>query len=222
MQKQIFEQIYKFISQHKELKIWIRCDDVGKKNDKFSRLNNLFIHYNTKAYYAVVPDFLCEQTINEIDKNKNVRIIQHGVSHTNNRANNMLELVDNNIIVSQCIEKGKQLQQVFGDKYCQILCPPWNKLEAGASYKLKNHYRGLSCYKNHSSEFDININATLDIIDWATCSYRGHEVVFEKIQQQANSGLIGLCLHHSKMNDDAFSFVEFVVSNFGDRICFVD
>lgn len=201
------------------LKIWFRCDDVGINHPNFTRLNHLLKENNVKSYYAVIPELLDEKVIEQINKNKNVLIMQHGIRHQKNSPL-QIEIIDDESVINSCIQGHYKLNDIFKNKYTHILCPPWNKLDKGAEVKLSKHYKGLSCYKNYKSEFSKDINVNLDIINWKAEEYMGHGEVFCKMQSLCE-GYIGFCLHHFQMNEEAFEFVEYIVKNFNDKICFV-
>lgn len=220
LNKRIKEEITNLFNNKTDLKIWFRCDDVGIISDKFIRLNNLFIKHNAKSYYAVIPCALQDQTLNEINKNKNVLIMQHGISHKNNSLDKEMELIDNEVVINECIKNIDKLKNIFGYRYSGILCPPWNKVELGAEQKLSKYYKGLSSYLNNKSGFLLDMNSNIDITDWKTATYRGHEKILEKIKNVIDGNVIGFCIHHNQLNEDAFEFIEFIVSNFNKYIKF--
>ena len=205
-------------STNKDFKLWFRCDDIAVASKKFVKMNSIFKKYDTKCYYAVIPNLIEDSVIKEINSNPNIFVMQHGISHKNNGTNVALELIDNKHIIDECIEKITFMKDAFGNKFNNILCPPWNKIEQGAEKILSNFYDGLSTYFCNESCFKFDLNPNIDIIDWTTGNYKGHKFIVEKMKARLYTNYIGFCLHHNHMNDDAFDFIEYIVSNFNDKI----
>ena len=66
----------------------------------------------------------------------------------------------------------------------------------------------------------MDINSNIDITDWKSAQYRGHEKILEKIKSVIDSNVVGFCIHHNQLNEDAVEFIEFIISNFSKYINF--
>ena len=194
--------------------IWFRNDDVGRKSDKFFRLNNLFDKYGVSICYAVIPTMLNVEVQEAIKKNAYSVVFQHGYSHQNNSiSGKQVELSDDiniNQLKKKVLEGKKTLEAAFGKQFRAILVPPYNNIDIKIQSALQNDFEGSSTYKSNKTSFNRLINPNCDIVDW-DANIVSMQYISSQIDE-VKGEVLGVLLHHKYLNEETFSLLENLLS----------
>lgn len=202
--------------------IFFRADDVGIPGKQFLRLMDLFIKYRVPLCLAVVPAWLTGQRWSQMK-----RIAgdiddlwcwhQHGWRHLNHEgAGKKQEFGPSRSVVQSrtALMKGRsRLELLMEDRFYPAFTPPWNRCNL-RTLELLNELGYHAVSRSYGSRPappaglpDLAVNVDLHTRKEAGGA-TGRQNLFRELHQGLSSDLCGIMIHHRRMNDTAFGFLE--------------
>lgn len=196
----------------KKVLLWVRVDDVGIYANNFELLCKMLVKHNIPVLFAVIPSLLDANTIKVLSSIKTGIISQHGYSHLNYNSSYQCELSDNrdlNILLKE-IRNGKNyLKQTFGDRFYNILTPPFNKIDSRCANILKDEFACASIFGNSKTVFKKDFNPNVDIINWHINKFENENFILKQIQNALNNyTYIGICIHSEYLNKESLTILD--------------
>lgn len=205
--------------------VFFRADDVGVPGPRFRRLVHLFRTYRVPLTLAVVPAWLTEprwQRLREICGNDRVLWgwLQHGWRHLNHESQGKKQEFGPSRPLSdkqKDLHLGFQrLSRLMGEHLLPAFTPPWNRCDQETLGVLQN-----MGYKALSSSQGPKPAVTLAIPDYAVnvdlhCrkdkdAASGWQNLFEELRESLGRGFCGIMIHHQRMNEEAFAFLNILL-----------
>ncbi len=218
-------------SQPEDVLIFFRADDVGVPSENFSRLISLFYRYKIPLSLAVVPVWLTHQRWDHLKAlTGNIFSLwcwhQHGWRHVNHSGIGKKYEFGQSRSSSQIradLKNGmERLKKIMGENFYPIFTPPWNRCDYNTIKQLKNlRYKAISRNSGDKpgnpegiAEYNVNVDLhTRKENDPET----GWENLFGELGQALANGLCGIMIHHQRMNDHAFTFIESLFQAFANK-----
>lgn len=203
--------------------IFFRADDVAVPSKKLSRLMELFTFYRVPLSLPVVPAWLTGPRWKHLKKmgQKTPDLWcwhQHGWRHVNHEMKGKKQEFGPSNPPSQVrldIVRGRsRLETLMGKSFYPVFTPPWNRCNRNTLELLKKlGYHAVSRSYNSQPpspkglpDFQVNVDLhTRKEKDPLT----GWDNLFSEFRQAMVNGLCGVMIHHQRMNDAAFDFLEF-------------
>ncbi len=216
------------LKKNEKLTVFFRADDIGPPSKNFSRMMDLFIKYKTPICLAVVPvwmtqarwdemmpfvekagDLFCWHVHGYMHKNYEVE----GKKHEFGPARNLEGLFND-------LSKGrKRLERIMGNYLTPVFTPPWNRCSFETMEQLGQlGYKGISRsygskslppdgFKDFPVHVDLHTRKDKD-------AQTGWENLFSEFKSRMKIKPCGIMLHHMRMNDAAFIFLEYLLELF--------
>jgi peptidoglycan/xylan/chitin deacetylase (PgdA/CDA1 family) len=212
-------------SEKKSARIFFRADDIGVPGKQFNRLIDLFKRYEAPLSLAVVPAWLTPMRWSALMKICQDTLSlwcwhQHGWRHKNYE--NLLKKQEYGPsrtpadIESELLRGRKRLASLMKERFYPLFTPPWNRC-SGETLELlrKLNYRAVSRYQNAMPAAprglpDISVNVDLHTRK-ETRAEDGWKNLFEELGAALSSGFCGIMIHHQRMNDAAFVFMDILL-----------
>ena len=213
-------------SRGQQIDLFFRNDDVGEDDLILQTMLGLFLRYQTPLNLQIIPGRLTPAAIETIGKAWNEKpglfeLNQHGWMHVNHESlGRKCEFGPSRSFDQQCedIERGKKiLEEVFGDAFCPVFTPPWNRCTVETFRALEQlGFRALSKFHGDSPASTYNIrevSVTLDLYRWqgGAMMKPPNELVDELIRQIEELPMIGIMLHHRVMDEKAYEFLALLL-----------
>jgi len=201
--------------------IFFRADDVAVPGAAFERMMDLFTTYRTPLALAVVPAWLTTDRWAYLVKwsgNDNLWCWhQHGWRHKNHeragkRSEFGAERRRSDII--QDLEKGRyRLENLMGSAFCPVFTPPWNRCDRRTLYALRETgCRAVSLDVGSLQPVPAELNVIPVHVDLhtrkETDAEQGRRHLMAELRSALAGGTCGIMIHHQRMNDAAFRFLE--------------
>ena len=211
--------------------VFFRADDVAVPGKRFARLLELFTEYEVPLSLAVVPAWLTRprwQHLKELGKNKPSLLCwhQHGWRHINHEMNGKKQEFgpDRSItLVREDLIRGRsRLEDLMGKAFYPVFTPPWNRCSLDTLVLLNElgyHAvsRNLGSWPPAPDELpDFPVNVDLHTRKEAD-PVEGWDRLLDELGKAISSGLCGIMIHHQRMNNMAFSFIDILLKIFLDR-----
>ena len=202
--------------------IFFRADDVAVPSRQFSRLTKLFNLYRVPLALSIVPAWLTGARWEQLKKSgqKTPDLMcwhQHGWRHINyEKEGKKQEFGPNRShdkIRKDIINGRDRLEILMENSFYPVFTPSWNRCSLTTLNVLKElGYYAVSRIKgsrppspNGLVDFQINIDlhtrkGTNPIEDW--------DCLFTELSQAISSGTCGVMIHHQRMTDAAFNFLD--------------
>jgi hypothetical protein len=205
--------------------IFFRADDIAAPGNQFSRLIKLFSQYKVPLCLAVVPAWLTRPRWLAIERvgEKNASLWcwhQHGWRHINHEITGKKQefgAARPRADLEHDIGYGKRrLENLLGNVFYPAFTPPWNRCDQKTLDVLKElDYAAISRSRGSKPpppegllNFDVNV-------DLHTRKEKrpgaGWDNLFSDLQQAIGSGRCGIMIHHQRMNQAAFDFLEILI-----------
>lgn len=208
----------------KALQVFFRADDIGRVDESFSRLMDAFQAHAMPLCLAVVPDWLdkdCRQALRKFRPDAPLWCWhQHGRSHRNHELQGKKgEFGDarSREAIRNDLAGGREiLVQAFGDLFYPVFTPPWNRCGAATLELLRElDFKAVSRAKGARPSAagilpDLAVNVDLHTrreSDFAA----GWRNLLAEFGAAADSGQMGIMLHHRQMNEAAFAFLDLLL-----------
>ncbi len=218
-------------TQQKVTTLFFRADDIGIPSKNFSQMISLFQKYSVPLCLATVPTWLTDIRLAQLQKDtgKNNSLFcwhQHGWLHKNYEdtgKKHEFGISRKKETIKQNLSDGKErLQQILGDEFGPFFTPPWNRCSQDTIASLVElNFQALSRSKGAQPKTpatlpDIQVN-----VDLHTRKEESQQDAVTNILQELNlalsSGQAGIMLHHQRMNDLSFVFLETLLSLFSSH-----
>ncbi len=206
--------------------VFFRADDIGVPSKNFSRMMDLFIQYRVPLCLAVVPAWLttCRWDFmeNMIAGHEDLFCLHmHGWRHINYETKGKKQEFGPSRSPHEIfhdLRMGKiRLESIMKDNFFPFFTPPWNRCSSETMQGLKQMgFYGIS--RSHGAtpivpekllEFPINVDLHTRK---EKSSHQGWQNLFREIELGLESGVCGIMLHHMRMNDHAFIFLEHLLN----------
>lgn len=202
--------------------IFFRADDVAVPGKQFVRLMELFTRYRVPLSLAVVPVWLTgsrwEQLKGLARKDPSLWCWhQHGWRHLNHEVEGKQQEFGGSRSPFQIREdllRGRHyLEMHMGEEFYPVFTPPWNRCSTATLELLKElGYYGVSRSQGSLPpppeglpDFQVNVDLhTRKELD-AEESWSG---LFAELKSALLGGSCGIMIHHRRMNDAAFAFLD--------------
>ncbi|CAB1078821.1 FIG00597230: hypothetical protein [Olavius algarvensis Delta 1 endosymbiont] len=209
-----------------ETHIFFRADDIAVPGQQFSRLLQIFSRYHAPLCLAVVPAWLTRprwSALWRIAQNAGSRWCwhQHGWRHTNHEIEGKKQEFGparSRAELEHDVSCGRQrLENLLGKEFYPVFTPPWNRCDQKALDVLEHlGYAAVSRSRGsrpRSSEglpgYDVNVDLhTRKEKTPAT----GWSNLLDELQLAIASGRCGIMIHHQRMNQAAFDFLEILLA----------
>ena len=205
--------------------VFFRADDVAVPGKAFIRLMDLFSQNRVPLSLAVVPTWLTgsrSQIIKEmIRKDSSLWCChQHGWRHINHETTGKKQEFGESRFRAQIqtdLLRGKRkLESILGNEFFPVFTPPWNRCSSITLEILKElGYYGVS--RDFDSKPDppdglpdFSINVDLHTRKEGDPSL-ALDNLLDEIEHGISKGLCGIMIHHQRMNDLAYVFLEIFI-----------
>jgi len=209
-----------------ETHIFFRADDIAAPGQQFVRLLQIFSRYRAPLCLAIVPAWLTRprwSALRRIARTNGSRWCwhQHGWRHTNHEVEGKKQEFGparSRADIEHDISCGRhRLEKLLDKEFYPVFTPPWNRCDQKAldvlellGYAAVSRSRGS---RPKSSErlpsYDVNV-------DLHTRKEKspaaGWSNLFDELQQAIASGCCGIMIHHQRMNQAAFDFLEMLLT----------
>jgi peptidoglycan/xylan/chitin deacetylase (PgdA/CDA1 family) len=214
-------------SAQKSARIFFRADDIGVPGKQFNRLIDLFKRYEAPLSLAVVPAWLTTMRWSALMKIcRGTSPLwcwhQHGWRHKNYenlmKKNEYGPSRTTAEIEFELLRGRKRLASRMKERFYPLFTPPWNRCSGETlGLLVKLDYRAVSRYQNAMPAAprglpDISVNVDLHTRK-ETRAEDGWKNLFEELGAALSSGFCGIMIHHQRMNDAAFGFMDILLDH---------
>jgi hypothetical protein len=161
-------------------------------------------------------------------------VLQHGFAHINHAPEGAKksEFGDDRPLADMLadIDAGRaRLTSLFGDRFCPIFVPPWNRFSDALVAPLKKSgFQGLSAYGPRQRNATLaTVNCHADPIDWrGGRGFVGEEAILEQIVDHLSarrtgtadtSEATGLLTHHRDHDPAGWRFLANLIQTIADH-----
>jgi len=211
-----------------ETELFFRADDIGVPSKNCRHMLALFARHHIPLHLAVTPAWLSEtrwQILREWAGKEDSLWIwhQHGWRHQNHQKSGKKGEFgqDRSSEAKQAdIIKGREkLIGLMGTDFAPVFTPPWNRFDtvtggilAEAGYRAVSRSVGEmkkvplpACLPDYAINVDLHTRSE-------ALPQNGLQTLLDEFRQAMDSGRIGIMLHHQRMNDASFSFLDSLLS----------
>jgi peptidoglycan/xylan/chitin deacetylase (PgdA/CDA1 family) len=205
--------------------IFFRADDIAVPGSNFTRLLKIFSHYRVPLCLAVVPAWLTRLrwlTLKGVAQDAGSRWCwhQHGWRHVNHEVEGKKQEFGptrSRADLAHDIGCGRQrLEKLLGKDFYPVFTPPWNRCDPKALDVLEDlGYAAISRSRGSRppsskglASFEVNVD--LHTRKEKTPAAGWHNL-FDELQQAIASGRCGIMIHHQRMNQAAFDFLDILL-----------
>ena len=205
--------------------VFFRADDAAVPGKQFARLMDLFTRHRAPLSIAVVPAWLSRtrwQCLKSLGRAAPSLWCwhQHGWRHANHEPTGKKQEFGPGRSLSgiygDLAGGRRRLENLLGKAFYPIFTPPWNRCDFRTLELLKEFgYRAVSRHRGSLPpspqglpDFCANVDlhtrkAVNPSTDW--------DRLYSEFEESMASGLCGIMIHHRKMNDLSFFFVDTLV-----------
>jgi len=207
--------------------IFFRADDIGAPGDNCRRMMEIFRTHQIPLHMAVTPAWLSESrwvTLKEWAGNDDIFCWhQHGWRHVNHQQTGKKGEFGTGRTKAdkkEDLAKGAvKLEKIMGDDFQLFFTPPWNRFDPETAEALAE--LGFKAVSRSSGEMkkvplpdtlpDIFINVDLHTRSEADPA-ESWNALMDEFEAAVETGRVGVMLHHQRMNDAAFEFLDTCLS----------
>jgi peptidoglycan/xylan/chitin deacetylase (PgdA/CDA1 family) len=203
--------------------IFFRADDVAAPGEACRRMLETFARHGLPLHLAVTPAWLTPARWDVLRRWAGERDLwcwhQHGWRHVNHqREGRKGEFgVDRSVADKRAdLARGRdRLAAIMGARFSPVFTPPWNRFDAQtAQLLLEAGYVAVSRSDGAQRRVpmpgnlpDIPVNVDLHTRRESDPA-QGITALLVEFEAALASGRVGVMLHHQRMNDAAFSFLD--------------
>ena len=208
--------------------MWWRDDDATCPTPALARLLDAAATHGVPLCLAAIPNLVREELLTLLERDVNVVVAVHGVSHKNFAAagEKKCEFVESrspHAMADELVEGREKLIAVAGRRTVPVLVPPWNRVSRALVPLLPGlGFRGLSTYGDRGARAPTpglrQVNCHIDPIDWrgsrdfigvagALEQLIGH-LARRRLGNADPAEPTGLLTHHAVWSDAAFAFLQ--------------
>ncbi len=205
-------------------RLWLRDDDAVEPTNELETLLGLSRQFDVPTVLAVIPALVSYALADRVKDNKLVSIAVHGHAHINHAPEKQKKCElglhrDKQIVLDELAAGRAKLVQMFGDRFINMLVPPWNRIDAELVISLASI--GLTTLSTFgwqnfpASSGLLQHNTHVDIIDWK--GTRGgrpvNDLVIDlaetlSIARQQGGAPVGILSHHLVHDENAWKFLD--------------
>jgi hypothetical protein len=217
-------QVTDFFSSYQGT-LFFRADDIGVTGNQFTRLIQIFSKYAVPLSLAVVPAWLTRarwRTLKNLcDQSSTLWLWhQHGWRHANHETTGKkaeFGASRSRDALIHDISSGKaRLENIMGNDFTPVFTPPWNRCSGSALTVMKAlGFLAVSRSKDAkppapSGLPDFSVNIDLHTRK-ETSPHESWTNLIQEFRSGASTGACGVMIHHQRMNDNAFVFLEILL-----------
>ncbi|MBI9081213.1 MAG: polysaccharide deacetylase family protein [Pseudodesulfovibrio sp.] len=210
-------------SAPKGTEIFFRADDVGVPGDNCRRMIEIFRAHGVPLHLAVTPAWLTESrwaTLQEWGGGDDFLCWhQHGWRHVNHQKTGKKGEfgTDRSRVAKKAdLARGQEkLQSIMGASFQPFFTPPWNRFDSETAEVLSElGFKAVS--RSDGEQKKVPLSDTLpDIFTNVDLHTRGEadpadgwNALMEDFEVAVRTGRVGVMLHHQRMNQAAFDFLD--------------
>ncbi len=211
-----------------QLRVFFRADDIAADDERFSRLMRLFAAQCMPLCLAVVPGWLDRPGREKLQRFDPASPLwcwhQHGWNHANHEpAGKKCEFGESRgraAIRDDLLRGRERLALLFGDLFLPVFTPPWNRCGRTTLEILAElGFQAVSRFANADPPANGILRDLAVNIDLHTRRERDFrrdwDNLFAEMAAAARRGGMGFMLHHQRMNDPAFAFLDILLTELG-------
>ncbi len=212
-------------SSHEQI-IFFRADDVAAPGRTLSKLISLFLDHQTPLTLAVVPAWLTKprwQHLLELcGQERSLWCwMQHGWRHLNHEPRGKkLEFGPSRPLFQkrQDLLLGfERLRDLMDDEFLPAFTPPWNRCDDETLGALQEiGYKALSRSLGAQPPAPATLTEYPVTVDLHSRKEKDVEEswqsLFKELNRSLRSGFCGVMIHHQRMNEAAFDFLDLLLS----------
>ena len=210
--------------------VFFRADDVAVPGRNFARLLKLFAQKRVPLCLAVVPARLTVlrwQSLNAVGRDALARQCwhQHGWRHVNHEPKIKQEFGAARTAseIRKDLLYGKQrLEEIMQEAFYPVFTPPWNRCSP-TTLRLLGEMGYVAVSRSRKSQpappaglpdicVDVDLHTRKE-----TDPKSGWNHLFKELEQAIATGRCGFMIHHQKMNNAAFDFLEMLLKLLAER-----
>lgn len=212
-------------SRHKRI-VFFRADDVATPGRTLSKLISIFLSHQTPLTLAVVPAWLTKPRWQHLLELCNIDRplfcwMQHGWRHLNHEPHGKkMEFGPSRSFSHkrQDLLLGfERLRDLMGDEFLPVFTPPWNRCdEETLRALLEMGHQALSRSLGAQPPTPATLPEYPVTVDLHSRKERdaeaGWQSLFKELSRSLCSGFCGVMIHHQRMNEPAFDFLDLLLS----------
>lgn len=205
--------------------VFFRADDIAVPGRAFDRMMQLFLGAGVPLNLALVPVWTTSARWDGLrrfaDQGGDLfSWHQHGWRHRNHETEGKKQEFGParpaREVCRDIIAGKERLEGILGDRFSRFFTPPWNRCTLDALHCLKKAgFSGVSRSLGSRPEPPSglpDIPVTVDLhTRKETDPDLGWDRLFSEIRTSLTAGRCGIMLHHQRMSDAAFIFLEFLL-----------
>ena len=205
--------------------VFFRADDVAVPGANLVRLMDLFTRYRTPLCLAVVPAWLTRarwQHLKRIGQTAPSLWCwhQHGWRHINHEPEGKKQEFGpsrSSLNIREDLIRGKyRLQTLMGESFSPFFTPPWNRCDQTTLDMLKElNYQAVSRSQmsvppspDGLPDFAVSVDLHTRKEGYPVSGWEG---LFSELGIALSQSLCGIMIHHQRMNEAAFVFLEIFI-----------
>ena len=206
--------------QRPQLPIFFRADDIGVPGDNAARLFSVFRAARAKLCAALVPAWTTTKRWEAVKALSGPEPLwcwhQHGLRHVNHEPTGKKAEFGVSRPVGEArrdLLRGRaRLEEILGRNFYPFFTPPWNRCGPDALSALKEEgFAGVSASVGSLKNVPAGLPEFSVCADLHTGKEDGPNEAADRLCGQlrrgAASGLIGVMIHHQRMNAAAFDWL---------------
>lgn len=226
------EKLREILSQREQndipLQVFFRADDIAFVDEPFRKLMNLFLAHEMPLCLAIVPEWVDRAGWKSMEEFSPKSPLwcwhQHGTRHLNYESQGKkCEFGDSRSeeeIRKDIVDGRDTLVRIIGDLFFPVFTPPWNRcslktLDILKELKFKAVSRSAGAIppaKDILPDLAVNVDLHTRKENDFTESWQN---LLSEFQTAAQKGRMGIMLHHQRMNDSAFAFLDLLLTELG-------
>jgi len=213
------------LSQKQPRFIFFRADDAAVPGKQFVRLLEIFSRQRVPLCLAVVPAWLTKTRWKQLSILSEANPSgwcwhQHGWRHINHEREGKKQEFGpgrTQAEMGRDLARGRdRLQELIGKTFYPVFTPPWNRCDNRTLEWLKAlEYVAVSRSRGGGSPTAKGLPDFYVSVDLHTRKeadpISGWDNLFEELRAALSTGLCGIMIHHRRMNEAAFGFLEMLL-----------
>jgi peptidoglycan/xylan/chitin deacetylase (PgdA/CDA1 family) len=218
----ISERVTDILNRYPGTTVFFRADDIAIPSARQNRLLELFAQHDAPLCAAIVPAWINRSRWQNIcrhvrGKHRLFAWHQHGWIHHNHETAGKKQEFGPGASYQRKrrdILRGRdKLTDILGGHFLPVFTPPWNRLDLDTMHILKElGFRAISRYRGDRlptlpglPDLSVNVDLHTRREDSAEAGWAG---LLTELDQALATGVAGLMIHHQRMNDAAFAFLD--------------